>query len=81
MLGEVEVGPDEHLGDEEDAEHFVASATRVLACSWGVGDALGEDVAEAEEPLGEGVIRAGEVKGCEGDGVDVGWVGEGGEVG
>lgn len=81
MLGEVEVGFDEYLGDEEDVEYFVVFVIRVLVCFWGVGDVFGEDVVEVEELFGEGVICVGEVKGCEGDGVDVGWVGEGGEVG
>lgn len=63
------------LQDEQHAEDFVADALL------GGLDAAGEEVAQAEEALGEVVVGAGEVEDAEGEGVQGRGGGDGVDVG
>lgn len=78
LVAHVQVAAHDHLHDEEHAEDLVADAA---AAGGAVEvDAPREDVAEAEEALGERVVGAGEVEGREHGGVEVRAAGEGREV-
>lgn len=78
LVAHVHVAAHDHLHNEEHAEDLVADAA---AAGGAVEvDAPREDVAEAEEALGERVVGAREVEGREHGGVEVSAAGEGGEV-
>lgn len=78
LVAHVQVAAHDHLHDEEHAEDLVAYAA---AAGGAVEvDAPREDVAEAEEALGERVVGAREVEGREHGGVEVRAAGEGREV-